>query len=391
MTNTPVLTPTPNSAATPDQPGFDPPTRDNLGAMRVWARRALALLLLVVAVGAWYIGQTYLLLMVAPLAVTTGTLVHRGLAAWRKGLNTSLIGHPLDPANSAATTQFLLRSGLGALVVLAADIALLDVEAGGLPTPTTQWILVIAPLPLFVLFQLIPGSVVSRSLNIVALVVAGFLAFQLVQVHYRSDTADAITIEAPFEGEWHVPSAGHSSLVTHHWTPLADQHYAVDFFIEKDGRTHTGDRSDLSAYYCWDQPLLAPATGTVVAAEDGHADQPIGQRDGDHPAGNTVVIEIDTDVYVQLSHLRSGSVQVDVGQQVAAGDIIGRCGNSGFSTEPHLHMQVQDTPGSNNHHSTGDGNSIPFRFSDITHIRDGVEHDDQTTLFRRNDRVLTNN
>jgi hypothetical protein len=59
----------------------------------------------------------------------------------------------------------------------------------------------------------------------------------------------------------------------------------------------------------------------------------------------------------------------------------------GHSLEPHLHLQVQDTPASVNQHDRGVGDSIPFRFSDITHIRDGAATTEQTRLFRRNDRV----
>lgn len=88
-----------------------------------------------------------------------------------------------------------------------------------------------------------------------------------------------------------------------------------------------------------------------------------------------------------FAHLRSGSVQVEVGQPVGAGDVVGRCGNSGHSLERHLHLQVQDTPASINQHDRGDGDSIPVRFSDITHIRDGADTTEQTSLFRRNDRV----
>jgi len=220
-------------------------------------------------------------------------------------------------------------------------------------------------------------------------VAAAFLGFQLVQVHLNSSADDAVTIAAPFDGEWHVPSAGRSSLVSHHWTPLADQRYAVDFLIERDGRTYDGDRHDLASYYCWDQPLLAPVDGTVVVAEDGNPDVPIGETDGENLGGNVVVIEFGPDLYVQLAHLRSGSVAVEAGQQVREGDVIGRCGNSGHSLEPHLHLQVQDTPASNNHHHRGDGDSVPFRFSDITHVRDGVDADVQSSLFRRNDRIRT--
>ncbi len=347
------------------------------------------MVLLVIAAGAWLIGQTFQLLLFAPAAVAVATLAHRAVAARQGRLNTSVLTKPLHPANRAAVVQVAVRTALAILVVLAADMALLDIEAGGLPSPSTQWLLVVAPLLVFVPLQLIPTRTVSRSINTVVVVIVGFLAFQLVQVHYNSNADGAVTIHAPFEGEWHVPSAGRSSLVTHHWTPLADQHYAVDFVIETDGRTYSGDRNDLTSYYCWDQPMLAPADGTVVAAEDGHPDQRIGETAGDNYAGNVVVIEFAPDLYVQLAHLRAGSVVVEVGDSVQAGDIVGHCGNSGHSLEPHLHMQVQDTPASNNHHNRGDGDSIAFRFDNITHIRDGNETDDQTSLFRRNDRIRT--
>ena len=384
-TDTPTPAPTGASPAPARASQTGPAERRD----RAWRRRLLAVALLVIAVGAWLIAQVYQLLLFAPAAIALGSVLHRSIAAKQGRLNTSLLSSPLEPANRPALAQLGLRGVLAVLVVFAADIALLDIQAGGLPSPTTQWLLVLGPLFVFVPLQLLPASTVSRSLNGVVGVIVIFLAFQLYQVHYNSSADDAVTIQAPFEGEWHVPSAGKSSLATHHWTPLADQHYAVDFFIERDGQTYDGDADELASYYCWDQPMLAPADGTVVAAEDIHPDQPIGSQDGDNPAGNTVVIEFGPDLYVQLSHLRSGSVAVAVGDQVEAGDLIGTCGNSGFSLEPHLHMQVQDTPQSNNNYSRGDGESLPFRFDNIIHIRDGDETDDQTSLFRRNDRVRT--
>lgn len=365
----------------------DPDETPNGTHARKWPPRVLAVVLLLVATGGWVLGQTFQLLLFAPAAVVVGTVIQRVISARRGKLNLTLIRHPFVPSNRAATAQLALRAALATLVVVAADIALLDIEAGGLPSPTIQRLLVLAPLPVFVGLQLIPTNVISRSLNAVVVVAVAFLAVQLVQVHLNSDAADAVTIEAPFDGEWHVPSAGRSSLVSHHWTPLADQRYAVDFLIERDGRTYDGDRHDLTSYHCWDQPLLAPVDGTVVAAEDGNPDVAIGETDAEHLGGNVVVIQFDADLYVQLAHLRSGSVQVDVGQQVRAGDVIGRCGNSGHSLEPHLHMQVQDTPASINHHRRGDGDSIPFRLSDIAHLRDGAEATEQTSLLRRNDRV----
>ena len=61
-----------------------------------------------------------------------------------------------------------------------------------------------------------------------------------------------------------------------------------------------------------------------------------------------------------LAHLRQGSVAVGQGQQVAAGDTLGRCGNSGNTSEPHLHFHLQDSP------VFGQGNGLPAFFNDYT-------------------------
>jgi murein DD-endopeptidase MepM/ murein hydrolase activator NlpD len=58
--------------------------------------------------------------------------------------------------------------------------------------------------------------------------------------------------------------------------------------------------------------------------------------------GNHVVLDLGKGVYAVLAHLQRGSVSVSPGQRVRRGEVIGRCGNSGNSTEPHLHFQLQD-------------------------------------------------
>ncbi len=89
-----------------------------------------------------------------------------------------------------------------------------------------------------------------------------------------------------------------------------------------------------------------------------------------------------------------GSATVAEGQRVAVGEVVARCGNSGNTAEPHLHMQVQDSPKSANEHQSDpvrdELQTFPFRFTNITHIRGGTEYSEQQTQLRRNDRVRTN-
>ncbi|MGH1503809.1 MAG: M23 family metallopeptidase [Acidimicrobiales bacterium] len=377
----PTVAPTPTAATAP---AID----TEKGADARWPGRALAVVLLVVAVAGWLTGQVLTLVLFAPAAIAGLTLGHRVVAGVRRRLDFGPITSPLAPGSRPHLAQFVVRAALGVLTLAAARHALLDIEAGGLPDPSTQRLLVAAPVIAFVALQLVPSRNVSRSLNLVAVIAAGFLGFQLVKLATDSGGEHVVTIEAPFEaptaGTWHVPSAGPSTLVSHHWTPLADQLWAVDFVVERDGATRDGDASDLAAYHCWNEPILAPGDGVVVAAEDGRPDVEIGSTDPDHAAGNVVVIDLGDDVFVQLAHLREGTVAVDVGDRVAQGDVIGRCGNSGHSLEPHLHLQVQDSPSTVNSHQAGThggGEITTFPF----HIA-GTDSPDRP--LRRNDRVI---
>jgi len=173
-----------------------------------------------------------------------------------------------------------------------------------------------------------------------------------VSLRYRFDLPDPnsfdqkATYRLPVEGEWTVVNGSHEKESSHSWS-IFTQRYAYDFVkTDEEGRTHSGSGSDRADYYCWDEPILAPADGTVVAASDGHRDAPrtggwldLRQRD---IRGNYVVIKHASQEYSVLAHLREGSVAVDEGDRVVAGQQIGRCGHSGNSTEPHLHFHVQD-------------------------------------------------
>ena len=98
----------------------------------------------------------------------------------------------------------------------------------------------------------------------------------------------------------------------------------------------------LDDYYSWGQPVLSPANGVVRTVHDGDTDNPIGKRDKNNAFGNYVVIEAAPKEFVYLAHLQKGSVAVKEGQKVSAGQLLGKCGNSGNTSGPHIHMHVQD-------------------------------------------------
>ena len=168
--------------------------------------------------------------------------------------------------------------------------------------------------------------------------VLGFPRLQLVQSSVPSN--DAVVLDSPLVGEWYVYNGGRSVLLTGH--TLGEKN-AVDFAkFGSNGRTHTGGKDDTLADYAgFGAPLLAPADGRVVVVIDHYADNPVGTNDD---RANVVVVDIGGDRYVVMAHVKQDSVKVSVGDLVHRGQPLAAVGNNGHSSEPHLHLQVQDSP-----------------------------------------------
>lgn len=164
------------------------------------------------------------------------------------------------------------------------------------------------------------------------------------------ETSDqATSYRLPVEGTWTVVNGSPIKEYSHSWFP-ATQRYAYDFVItDEEGRSRpAGTDTSIENYYCYDQPVLAPADGVVVDVYDD--DPELGRAGGwSHPikrsvTGNAVTIYHAENEYSNLVHLVPGSIEVEPGDRVTCGEQIGRCGHSGNSAEPHLHFQLQDHP-----------------------------------------------
>lgn len=153
----------------------------------------------------------------------------------------------------------------------------------------------------------------------------------------------------PFRGTWTVAKGGVDPHSSHSWGIL-NQRFAYDFYVtDERGQSHRGSGERLEDYYAFGREVVAPKDGVVVAVRDGIRDFP-------HPGrgwidflawdfrGNWVTIRHAADEYSFIAHFRRGSIRVRPGQTVRAGEVLGLCGNSGHSTEPHIHFHVQDRP-----------------------------------------------
>ena len=176
-----------------------------------------------------------------------------------------------------------------------------------------------------------------------------------------------VDLVLPFDGPWRVENSP-ARRVPSHGTDLFGSSYAIDFVgVDERGRTaHTRDWRTVLAteaperFVAFGRPILAPVAGTVVAVHDGEVDHEARRSPltlaayalsqasrvrGGPPAiaGNHVTIaQAGGDGFVLLAHLQRGSILVSVGDHVAEGRPVARCGNSGNSTQPHLHLQAMD-------------------------------------------------
>lgn len=175
---------------------------------------------------------------------------------------------------------------------------------------------------------------------------------------YRTKTS----LRLPFTGDWYVFWGGRTVEQNYH-AAHRDQRFAYDLVVRRDGRSHTGDGTQLEQYHCWGLPILAPGAGTVSTAVDTLPDQQLGRRDPRNPPGNHVIIDHGNGEFSLLAHLRRGSVAVRAGDRVAQGQKLGECGNSGNTSEPHLHYHLQNAP------VFGQGEGLPAQF--IDYVADG--------------------
>ncbi len=169
----------------------------------------------------------------------------------------------------------------------------------------------------------------------------------------------------PFKGTWHVLWGGDTKdLNQHHGA--ANQKFAFDFLAtDAEGKTHTGEGNSNQDYYAFGREILAPAGGVVTDVITGVRDNVPSSMNPYSALGNAVLIRHSKHEVSVLAHLKLGSIKVAVGDKVNKGQLLGLCGNSGNSSEPHLHYHLQNTP------VIQDGTGIKCHFEKVTVARAG--------------------
>ena len=263
-----------------------------------------------------------------------------------------------SPASGRAV--YALHAGATAIILLALSL----VAMWAMPPWWLPWVYALSLLTI-VAWQITTGKVQASaprsmawtgSAALIALgvlaVCGGYAATRAVQGR-QLPGVEVVDIAAPFgPGTYMVAHGGSTEMVNAHlhtldpsverFRPWRGQSRALDFFkVTPLGLRTDGWRPvDPARYETFGAKVVAPCAGTVALAQDGLPDMPVPVMDSENKLGNFVAIDCGG-FAVFLAHLRKGSVLVTTGQEVAVGDPLGEVGNSGNSSEPHLHIHAQ--------------------------------------------------
>ena len=242
-------------------------------------------------------------------------------------------------------------------------------------------------------FITVEGAAPYRSTVVLAAVALAALCVVLTYTGPRLLVAvPSRAVRAPVIGRWQALNSP-GSAVPSHGVRAYGQAYAIDLVYDDvhAPRPEFGQRMmrDPNQYPAFGQPVYSMIEGTVVRASDWRRDHLARSnmwgvtymmvegalRELGGPGfviGNHVIIRSEDGVYAVLAHLKQGSVTVAVGERIAAGALVGYCGNSGNSSEPHVHAQLMDCV------SFWTGQGLPMHFSNV--VVDGPASGSSATL-----------
>lgn len=198
-----------------------------------------------------------------------------------------------------------------------------------------------------------------------AVIGAGLLAWaSLALLH-----PPAVDMRFPLTGGTYIVGQGGSTEILNYHAAYPAQNYAVDIVrLDALGRRADGIMPDeLDRYFIRGASVVAPCDGEIISRVDGIAENPIGGTNREALAGNHVVIACEG-LEVLLAHFRPGTLLVEEGATVTAGQALGEAGNSGNSTEPHLHIHAVRA-GSG---GVLRGEAVPLTFGGVFPVRNTV-------------------
>jgi murein DD-endopeptidase MepM/ murein hydrolase activator NlpD len=185
----------------------------------------------------------------------------------------------------------------------------------------------------------------------------------------HDDNPSEVRFVLPLSGPVTIAWGGETKNVNAH-VVAPDQRWGYDLIVTSNRISFRGSGEHVSDYYAYGKEVLAPAAGIVHTVHDGEPESPIGRKGKGDDLGNHVALQVTREQFLYIAHMQPGSVHVKPGDRVAPGQPLGRVGNSGTSSEPHVHLHLQDS--SRRYFAE----AIPFHFFDYCvddiHVPDGM-------------------
>ncbi len=204
-----------------------------------------------------------------------------------------------------------------------------------------------------------------------------FTSASVIEISYAlrgsKSPGGEINLKFPLKhGSYYVVQGGSNSLLNHHFN-VPGQKFALDIVqINKLGlRTKKLLPSELTDYNIFKTNLYSPTSGTVLKVSNTSEDLQPPKTDKNNPAGNHIILKVEnTNKAVLLAHLMKDSIRVKQGDRIEVGQLIGKVGNSGNTSEPHLHIHCVKINDRNDF--LFDAESVPMVFDNYFLVRNSV-------------------
>lgn len=201
-------------------------------------------------------------------------------------------------------------------------------------------------------------------LGLYGVIATVFVLYHIPIISGFSPDEEVIHLEFPLEeGAYYVGHGGSSTMLNYH-NAYPDQQYALDILqLNAFGVRAVGlYPKDVEAYKIYGAQLVSPCTGEIIDARSHMPDLTPPEMDPENALGNFIHMVCDQeDAHIYIAHMQEDSLLVEAGEKVEAGDTLGAVGNSGNTTEPHLHI-----------HAEIDGQGVPIKFSGRFLVRNSV-------------------
>lgn len=272
----------------------------------------------------------FLVVSAAAMMVTIIVSFARRHVQWRSSESTAGL--------SAYVLRALLRNAAWFTIGVCIYIAVVPIQ---FPADVFSAIaaLIWGSVVLLCLLEWIPRKKKSRALTVTLSIFLVVLAVQLIMIYLPTQSSSSLVLAPLFKGDWYVLNGGNSVLINHHHF-AGSQKYALDILLPEDCVLPVKQVTELRDYSSFGESLYSPVDGNVIAAENSLPDLEVGKMDRKNLAGNHIVIKTDNDLFLLMAHLQKNSVLVSIGERVRTGQKLAKIGNSGNTTQPHLHLHA---------------------------------------------------